>query len=112
RLSGRLPLADRDLPLPILGREFLELLLGRFGFFPPPFSVRSGLLSPLSGSLQIARIDPVQDRLGDELLHLVGVDVRLAAPGESLPFGAGVAALSAGARSGNQPLAAAATDKG
>ncbi len=92
-------------PLPVGRSELLELLPGLLRL--PATTVRclgAALLSPLRGSLQVARIDPVEDGLGDELLDLVGVDVRLAATGESLAFGAGVAALAAGARAGDQPL--------
>ena len=53
----------------------------------------------------------MQDRLGDELLDLVGVDVGLAAAGEADALRAGVAALPARTGPGDQPLAAVATDE-
>src|SRR5437868_2332293 len=94
RLPGRPPLAHRDLALAIGVGELVELRLSCRNFLEPLLSLGGSLLAALHGSLQVARIDAVQYRLGDEPLHLVGVDVRLAAAGEADSLGAGIAALA------------------
>ena len=81
----------------------------RFGFLPPALSLRCPLLATFARSLQVAGIDPVQDRFGHELLNLVGVDVGLAAAGEADALRAGITAPATRTGAGDEPFAAVTT---
>ena len=106
------PLGHRDLAVCRRRRRARRAAPGR------PRAARSqrsrlgiGAAAARSRAASSGESTPVQHRLGDEPLDLVGVDVGLAAAGEPGALRAGVAALPARARARDQPLAAVAADE-
>jgi hypothetical protein len=85
RAAGGQPFVAADLALGPQGRQLVQLRLGSLDLGLPlvPCRVGRGAVQCLR---QLGRVEPVQDRLEDELLERLGDDRQLAGAAEAGPL--------------------------